>query len=288
MARAGLTDADRGGPPASAPRRRLGRSTATNRWLDESGRVERAADGEVGRAARRQRRCASFRSASSAWSRTCSGSAPSYYVGDDVASTRASGPSAERLAKLVTDIDPHFDTAYVVMASVLNGLRKRPRRRDPSPREGRVGQRVLAHPLPARLPVLHGEAGLRARRAGAAARARTRWSAVPPVPDQPAVRARWRPDDRDAASSSFASRTRRTPEVREQLETAPTPTSGSTATSMRSTQRSRSTARKSAASRETVRALVDAGLLPGLPRDPKGGAYAHRRTAAPRRRSPTS
>ena len=48
-----------------------------------------------------------------------------YYVGDEVAS-KADWPSAERLANLVTDIDPYFDTAYVVMASVLNGLRKDP------------------------------------------------------------------------------------------------------------------------------------------------------------------
>ena len=48
-----------------------------------------------------------------------------YYVGDENASS-ADWPAAERLANLVTDIDPHFDSAYVVMASVLNGLRKDP------------------------------------------------------------------------------------------------------------------------------------------------------------------
>jgi tetratricopeptide (TPR) repeat protein len=48
-----------------------------------------------------------------------------YYVGDEQASS-AGWPAAERLANLVTDIDPRFDTAYVVMASVLNGLRKDP------------------------------------------------------------------------------------------------------------------------------------------------------------------
>jgi hypothetical protein len=53
------------------------------------------------------------------WIRTVS------YVGDEVASDHL-WPGAERLAMLVTDIDPHFDSAYVVMASVLNGLRKDP------------------------------------------------------------------------------------------------------------------------------------------------------------------
>lgn len=48
-----------------------------------------------------------------------------YYVGDEHASN-ARWPGAERLAQLVTDIDPHFDSAYVVMASVLSGLRSDP------------------------------------------------------------------------------------------------------------------------------------------------------------------
>src|SRR5262245_11947782 len=44
-----------------------------------------------------------------------------YYVGDPVAS-KANWPAAERLTRLATDIDPGFDSAYVVMASVLSGL----------------------------------------------------------------------------------------------------------------------------------------------------------------------
>jgi hypothetical protein len=53
------------------------------------------------------------------WIRTVS------YVGDE-ASADADWPAAERLAMLVTDVDPHFDTVYVVMSSVLNGLRSDP------------------------------------------------------------------------------------------------------------------------------------------------------------------
>ena len=48
-----------------------------------------------------------------------------YYIGDPV-SSNAGWPSAERLAQLVTDIDPHYDSVYVLMASVLNGLRHDP------------------------------------------------------------------------------------------------------------------------------------------------------------------
>jgi tetratricopeptide (TPR) repeat protein len=48
-----------------------------------------------------------------------------YYVGDEAAAN-AGYPSAERLANLVTDIDPYFDTVYVLMSSVVNGLRTDP------------------------------------------------------------------------------------------------------------------------------------------------------------------
>ena len=45
-----------------------------------------------------------------------------YYVGDD-ASQAAGYPAMARLANLVTDIDPKFATAYVLMGSALTGLR---------------------------------------------------------------------------------------------------------------------------------------------------------------------
>ncbi len=48
-----------------------------------------------------------------------------YYVGDDEV-TRAGYPDAFRLANLVTDIDPQFASAYVIMNSVLAVLRQRP------------------------------------------------------------------------------------------------------------------------------------------------------------------
>jgi hypothetical protein len=45
-----------------------------------------------------------------------------YYVGDET-SMEAGYPAAARLANLVTDIDPEFNTAYVLMNSVLTVLR---------------------------------------------------------------------------------------------------------------------------------------------------------------------
>ena len=48
-----------------------------------------------------------------------------YYVGDD-ASSQAGYPAVERLAHLVTDIDPKFATAYVLMGSAIAGLKGDP------------------------------------------------------------------------------------------------------------------------------------------------------------------
>jgi tetratricopeptide (TPR) repeat protein len=95
----------------------------TNVWLQERA-VEYRADGEAG--VLPDGRVVNVLSlgyerlvADLFWIRTA------YYVGDD--ETAAAGwPAAERLANLVTDIDPDFDSAYVVMASVLSSLRKDP------------------------------------------------------------------------------------------------------------------------------------------------------------------
>jgi tetratricopeptide (TPR) repeat protein len=48
-----------------------------------------------------------------------------YYLGDE-ASHEAGYPAAARLAELVTDVDPYFHTAYVLMNSVLTALRAEP------------------------------------------------------------------------------------------------------------------------------------------------------------------
>jgi tetratricopeptide (TPR) repeat protein len=48
-----------------------------------------------------------------------------YYVGDD-SSAAAGYPAVDRLAELVTDIDPYFETAYVVMSGALGGLKGDP------------------------------------------------------------------------------------------------------------------------------------------------------------------
>lgn len=53
------------------------------------------------------------------WLRAC------YYIGDE--DVQAAGyPDAERLGELVTDIDPHFRSAYVLMNSVLTVLKSSP------------------------------------------------------------------------------------------------------------------------------------------------------------------
>jgi len=95
----------------------------TNHWL-EGRQVERVADGNVGvlpdghvmnvLSLGFERLVADL-----FWIRT------TYYLGDEVAS-KAGWPAAERLANLVTDTDPHFDSAYVTMSSVLNGLQHDP------------------------------------------------------------------------------------------------------------------------------------------------------------------
>lgn len=48
-----------------------------------------------------------------------------YYIGDEEV-TAAGYPDAERLGELVTDIDPHFKSAYVLMNSVLTVLKPSP------------------------------------------------------------------------------------------------------------------------------------------------------------------
>lgn len=97
--------------------------SATNHWL-ESRAVEAAASGDVG--ALPNGRALNVASlgferlvADLFWIRTV------YYVGGDEPS-RAGWPAAERLANLVSDIDPHFDTVYTVMSSVLSGLGSNP------------------------------------------------------------------------------------------------------------------------------------------------------------------
>ena len=94
-----------------------------NHWL-ESRQIETKADGSVGllpdgNAVRVLSLGFERLVADLFWIRTV------YYVGDEYASA-AKWPSAERLANLVTDTDPNFDSAYVVMASVLSGLQEDP------------------------------------------------------------------------------------------------------------------------------------------------------------------
>lgn len=95
----------------------------SNCWL-EARHVERVSDGSVGvlpngKALRVLSLGFERLAADLFWIRT------TYYVGDPDDS-KAKWPAAEDLANLVTDIDPHFDSVYVLMASVLGGLRRDP------------------------------------------------------------------------------------------------------------------------------------------------------------------
>jgi len=95
----------------------------TNRWL-QARVVERAADGQIralpdGKALHVLSLGFENVVADLFWVRTV------YYVGDSVSSDTG-WPAAEALANLVTDVDPHFDSVYVLMASVLGGLRSDP------------------------------------------------------------------------------------------------------------------------------------------------------------------
>ena len=94
-----------------------------NLWL-EARKVELVADGSVGvlpngNAVRVLSLGFERLVADLFWIRTV------YYVGDPDVS-RANWPAAEPLANLVVDIDPHFDSVYVLMTSVLSGLRHDP------------------------------------------------------------------------------------------------------------------------------------------------------------------
>ncbi len=95
----------------------------TNRWL-ESGATRLEPTGDVGalpdgKALRVLSLGFERVVADLFWLRTV------YYLGDDV-SHRAGYPAAARLAELVTDIDPYFDSAYILMNSVLTVLRREP------------------------------------------------------------------------------------------------------------------------------------------------------------------
>jgi tetratricopeptide (TPR) repeat protein len=242
---------------------------ATNRWL-EARQVAIRSDGDVGvlpdghvvhvLSLGFERLVADL-----FWIRTV------YYIGDELPSA-AGWPAAERLANLVVDTDPHFDSAYVIMASVLSGLRKDP---DAAIRLLEKGAQVSKY---WRIHFLLGfqyfmEKGDYVH--GAQCLERAIALGGPPYMQFLVSRLYANAGDPDTAMQFIALRLKNeeTPEIRTQLEKR-----------LSDLWINRDLGRIDAAIGEykakfhrdpkDVRALVTSGLLRELPRDPKGGEYA--------------
>ena len=194
-----------------------------------------------------------------------------YYVGDEHASA-ANWPAAERLANLVTDIDPRFDTAYVVMASVLSGLR-----RDPDAAI-RLLEKGAAESRYWRLHFLLGfqyfmEKGEHVK--GAQHLQRAFELGGPPYLQFLVSRLYTHAGDPATAMQFITARLQNeeTPEVRAQLlkrygDIWINRDLGLIDAAIEAFRASRSREPK------TIAELVDAGFLASVPRDPRGGSYA--------------
>ncbi|HTO05828.1 MAG TPA: hypothetical protein VMR86_02125 [Myxococcota bacterium] len=241
----------------------------TNHWL-EARSVETHADGDVGvlpdgHAVNVLSLGFERLVADLFWIRTVN------YVGDEVASA-AHWPAAERLANLVTDTDPHFDSAYVVMASVLNGLKHDP---DAAIRLLEKGAAVSKY---WRIDFLLGfqyfmEKGDYVR--GAECLQRAIDLGGPQYLQFLVTRLYANAGDPDTAMQFIALRLKseETPEVRAQLEKRLSDLwiNRDLALIDAAIEAYKAKLHRDPAD---VRALVTAGLLPKLPRDPEGGEYA--------------
>jgi tetratricopeptide (TPR) repeat protein len=240
----------------------------TNRWL-ESRRVEQVADGNVGilpdgNVVRVLSLGFERVVADLFWIRTVD------YIGDENSAT-AGWPGAERLANLVTDVDPHFDSAYVVMASVLNGLRKDP---DAAIRLLEKGAAVSSY---WRIHFLLGFQYFMEKQdyvQGARCLERAFALGGPPYLQFLISRLYTSAGDPTTAMQFIALRLKNeeTPAVREQLEKRLSDLWINRDLALIDTAVAKYRDAAHAAPKN-VQALVDAKLLPALPRDPKGGEY---------------
>jgi len=240
----------------------------TNRWL-EARQVERVEDGNIGilpdGAVLRVLSLGFERVVADLfWIRTV------HYVGDEVSSA-ADWPAAERLAQLVTDIDPHFDPVYVLMASVLSGLKKDP---DAAIRLLEKGAAVSSY---WRIHFLLGfqyfmEKGDYPR--GAKALERAVELGGPTYLQFLISRLYSSAGDPTTAMQFIALRLQNeeSPEVRAQLEKRLSDTWINRDLALIDAAIAGYTEKNQRAPKD-VHALVDAGLLASLPRDPKGGEY---------------
>ena len=239
-----------------------------NRWL-ELRQVEQVADGDVGvlpdgHVVRALSLGFERVVADLFWIRTI------YYVGDE-RSTAAGWPGAERLADLVTDIDPHYDSAYVVMASVLNGLRKDP---DAAIRLLEKGAAVSSY---WRIHFLLGFQYFMEKQdylRGAKCLERAAALGGPTYLQFLISRLYTSAGDPTTAMQFIALRLKNeeTPAVREQLQKRLVDLWIDRDLRLIDAAIAKYRDQKHAAPKN-VRALLEAGLLPALPRDPKGGEY---------------
>jgi tetratricopeptide (TPR) repeat protein len=242
-----------------------------NRSL-EAGQIERASDGSVGAlpdGATLGVLSLGFERlvADLFWIRTV------YYVGDEYAE-QAGWPDAERLAHLVVDIDPQFYSAYVVMGSVLNGLRKDP---DAAIRLLQKGAAVSSY---WRIHFLLGFQYFMEKgdyQTGARHLERAFALGGPEYLPSLITRLYSQAGDPTTAMQFVAARlqTEETPEIRERLKRRYSDIWINRDLRLIDTAIERFGAEKKRAPK-SIGELVEAGLLPGTPRDPEGGAYAIR------------
>jgi hypothetical protein len=240
----------------------------SNTWL-EARRVERISDGNVGvlpDGATLRVLSLGFERlvADLFWIRTV------YYVGDEHASA-AKWPGAERLANLVVDVDPHFDSAYVIMSSVLGTLRHDP---DAAIRLLEKGAAVSSY---WRIHFLLGFQYFMEKDdyvRGAASLERAFELGGPSYLQFLISRLYTHAGDPDTAMQFVAARLQNeeSPQIRAELEKRLSDlwiTRDLECIEVAMQQYHAAHGREA----RDVRALVEAKLLPELPRDPKGGAY---------------
>lgn len=243
-------------------------SHGASHWL-EARRIEQVADGSVGalpdgNAVRVLSLGFERVVADLFWIRTV------YYVGDDYASA-AKWPAAERLANLVTDTDPHFDSAYVIMSSVLNGLRHEP---DAAIRLLEKGAAISSY---WRIHFLLGFQYFMEKQdytRGAECLQRAIDLGGPKYLQFLVSRLYTSAGDPTTAMQFIALRIKNeeTPQVRADLEKRYSDIWINRDLGVIDTAIAKYRETKRAAPKD-VWALVSAGLLPSLPRDPKGGGY---------------
>jgi hypothetical protein len=240
-----------------------------NHWL-EARRVERISDGSVGvlpdgNVVRVLSLGFERAVADLFWIRTV------YYVGDEYAS-KVGWPAAERLANLVTDTDPHFDSAYVVMASVLGGLRHQP---DEAIRILEKGAAVSSY---WRIHFLLGFQYFLEKREyvrGAHCLERAVALGGPTYLQFLVSRLYTSAGDPTTAMQFIEERLKseETPQVRADLEKRLSDIRINRDLALLDTAIASYTEKNHRAPKD-LHALVDAGLLASLPRDPKGGEYS--------------